>query len=124
MLDSFGHEGRIPPLLGSTRAGTPGDYRLDPQALLAGMMLDGRDNQPGVLRLRRVFDTWSTDYSKVDIPALSPGLAPPFAPAVYPSYPPPYPTALRGIEIQIRVADPSGQHVKTLTIRQDFTKNL
>jgi hypothetical protein len=45
-------------------------------------------------------------------------------PPIYPSYPPPYPAQLRGIQIQIRVADPSNQRVKSLTIRQDFTDKL
>ena len=31
---------------------------------------------------------------------------------------------LRGIQIQIRVADPTNQRIKTLTIRQDFTDKL
>ena len=34
------------------------------------------------------------------------------------------PGALRGIQIQIRVTDPTNQRVKTLTIRQDFTDKL
>ena len=49
---------------------------------------------------------------------------PPYAPPIYPSYPPPYPAPLRGIQIQIRVTDPTNQRVKTLTIRQDFTDKL
>ena len=49
---------------------------------------------------------------------------PPFTPPIYPSYPPPYPAPLRGIQIQIRVMDPTNQRVKTLTIRQDFTDKL
>ena len=32
--------------------------------------------------------------------------------------------ALRGIQIQIRVTDPTNQRIKTLTIRQDFTDKL
>ena len=49
---------------------------------------------------------------------------PPFTPPIYPSYPPPYPAPLRGIQIQIRVADPTNQRIKSLTIRQDFTDKL
>ena len=41
-----------------------------------------------------------------------------------PSYPAPYTSPLRGIEIQIRVTDPDGKFVKTLTIRQDFSEKL
>ena len=48
----------------------------------------------------------------------------PFTPPVYPSYPPPSPAPLRGIQIQIRVADPTNQRIKSLTIRQDFTDKL
>ena len=49
---------------------------------------------------------------------------PPFSPPIYPSYPPPYPAPLRGIQIQIRVADPTNQRIKSITIRQDFTDKL
>ena len=45
-------------------------------------------------------------------------------PPIYPSYPPPYQAPLRGIQIQIRVADPTNQRIKSLTIRQDFTDKL
>ena len=45
-------------------------------------------------------------------------------PPIYPSYPPPYPAPLRGIQIQIRVVDPSNQRIKSVTIRQDFTDKL
>ncbi len=41
-----------------------------------------------------------------------------------PSYPAPYPIPMRGIQIQIRITDPENQHVKSLTIRQDFTDKL
>ena len=51
-------------------------------------------------------------------------VGPPFSPPIYPSYPPPYPAPLRGIQIQIRVADPTNQRIKSLTIRQDFTDKL
>ncbi len=51
-------------------------------------------------------------------------LGPPFSPPVYPSYPPPYPAPLRGIQIQVRVVDPTNQRIKSLTIRQDFTDKL
>jgi hypothetical protein len=92
------------------------------------------DDQSGIVRLRRVWDSWSTEYSQapgsgqaingtvVAGTANATGL--PFTPPIYPSYPPPYPAQLRAIQIQIRVADPSSQHVKSITIRQDFTAKL
>jgi hypothetical protein len=84
-------------------------------------------------RLRRVWDSWSTDYSSapstgVNSQATSPTFGmpsgPPFGPPVYPSYPPPYPAALRGIQIQIRLVDPRNERIKVLTIRQDFSDRL
>ena len=86
------------------------------------------DDNPGVVRLRRVWDSWSTDYSQA--PSTGPTspsgfpTGPPFSPPIYPSYPAPYPAPLRGIQIQIRVADPKNQRIKSLTIRQDFTDKL
>ena len=90
------------------------------------------DDNPAVVRLRRVWDSWSTEYTQAPgtgvNPATSPAAlfpaGPPYAPPIYPSYPPPYPAPLRGIQIQIRVTDPANQRVKTLTIRQDFTDKL
>ena len=87
------------------------------------------DNNAGVTRLRRVWDSWSTEYT------MAPGQGLNLAtgqmqgpltgyPPLYPSYPAPYPAALRGIQIQIRVADPTNQRIKSLTIRQDFTDKL
>jgi hypothetical protein len=88
------------------------------------------DDSNGLVRLRRVWDSWSTAYSKA--PAIGVGptttggfpVGPPFTPPVYPSYPPPYPAPLPGIQIQIRVVDPTNQRIKSLTIRQDFTAKL
>jgi hypothetical protein len=87
--------------------------------------------------LRRVWDSWSTEYTQAPgtgvnpagpvgtpFPAANFPAGPPLAPPIYPSYPPPYPAPLRGIQIQIRVTDPTNQRVKTLTIRQDFTDKL
>src|SRR5208337_2848952 len=90
------------------------------------------DDNPAVVRLRRVWDSWTTEYTQAPgtgvNPATSPAAlfpaGPPYAPPIYPSYPPPYPAPLRGIQIQIRVTDPTNQRVKTLTIRQDFTDKL
>ena len=87
------------------------------------------DNTPGIVRLRRVWDSWSTEYSRAPgtgVAKLNGGfpIGPPFSPPVYPSYPPPYPAPLRGIQIQIRVVDPTNQRIKSLTIRQDFTDRL
>jgi hypothetical protein len=78
--------------------------------------------------MRRVWDTWSTDYTNA--PAIdinlrgSPLQTAPLDQPIYPSYPPPYPQALRGIQIQIRVTDPKNEKVKILTIHQDFSDKL
>jgi len=87
------------------------------------------DDNPGVVRLRRVWDSWSTDYSNAPVEGLNVNtgqVVGPRAgyPPIYPSYPPPYQAPLRGIQIQIRVADPTNQRIKSLTIRQDFTDKL
>ena len=91
------------------------------------------------MRLRRVWDSWSTDYTNAPANSINNAHAttsagntlpaglpwgPPFQPPIYPSYPPPYPAPLRGIQIQIRVTDPSNQRIKTLTIHQDFSDKL
>ncbi len=126
LLDTFGHEGRIPPL--------QEDYRIDPQGSLKwGLSLNIGDNQTGIQRLRRVYDTWSTDYSQVIATGFDPSgtspngmIGPPLGTGLpaYPSYPPPYPLPLRGIQIQIRLVDPRNEHIKTLTIRQNFTNKF
>ena len=68
------------------------------------------------MRLRRVWDTWSTDYSHAPATGVNPTTGhadrPAVPPPVYPSYPPPYPWPLRGIQIQIRVVDPRNQRIK------------
>ncbi len=106
----FGHEGRIPPI--------PNDFRHDPRN---GNLIG--DSQVGVIRLTRVFDTWSTDYTNApsfDVFLNGYGSASP----VYPAFPAPYPSALRGIQVQIRVVDPRNERSKVLTIRHDFTDKL
>ena len=129
LAQTFAHEGRMPPLWS--------DYRYDAQLgqVLVGYFgtaypnYDGNvgDNNTTVTRLRRVWDSWSTDYSRAPGTGVLPNgfpAGPPFTPPVYPSYPPPYPAPLRGIQIQIRVTDPTNQRIKVLTIRQDFTDKL
>jgi type II secretory pathway component PulJ len=124
-LLTFGHEGRMPPLIA--------DNRVDPQwpilpanrpPLVAGADNNIGDNAPGTIRIQRVFDTWSTDYTNAPSVPADPRLGPPFANPVYPSYPPPYPAPLRGIQIHIRLSDPGNSRVKSLTIKQDFTDKL
>jgi len=135
LTQTFAHEGRMPPL--------QSDNRLDaqyPNPLYSSLtnftpQYQGYNNyssnigddNPVLVRLRRVWDSWSTEYTQ------APGTGvytngflagPPYSPPVYPSYPPPYPAPLRGIQIQIRVTDPTNQRIKTLTIRQDFTDKL
>ncbi len=133
---TFAHEGRIPPRVE--------DNRLDAQYGLAASYLPAGsnylfpngtytgnigDDQPGLPRLRRVWDSWSTEYTQAPGTGVNnstgfPVGPPSQTPPVYPSYPPPYPAPLRGIQIQIRVTDPASQRIKTLTIRQDFTDKL
>lgn len=118
-LLTFRHEGRIPPKVE--------DRRLDanfPVSPTTGKPRFLGDEQTGVVRLRRVFDTWSTDYTNAPAVPINPWQGPPFSEPVYPSYPPPYPLALRGIQVEIRLADPKNERTKTLTIRQDFTDKL
>jgi hypothetical protein len=123
-LYTLAHEGRIPPL--------PADFRVDPQT---PVLPNGNpnllgDSAAGIPRLRRVWDSWSTDYAWAPasgrnhfLPGAPVGKDAGLAP-VYPSYPPPYPVSLRGIQIQLRVVDPTNQKVKSYTIRQDFSKNM
>src|SRR5271157_4596126 len=142
---TFAHEGRMPPLIE--------DNRYDAQYGLAALYLPSNspylpvnggnytgnigDDQPAVVRLRRVWDSWSTEYTVAPgtgvnppgptgtpFPAASFPAGPPYTPPIYPSYPPPYPAPLRGIQIQIRVTDPTNQRVKLLTIQHDFTDKL
>ena len=90
------------------------------------------DDNNNIVRLRRVWDTWSTEYAQAPATGVNAGTGanngfpagPPFSPPIYPSYPAPYPAPLLGIQIQIRVADPSNQRVKSITIRQDFSEKL
>ena len=132
---TYAHEGRIPPLYADQRFDT-----------VSGLLNVGDEGQPGTIRLRRVWDSWSTDYSHApssgitpagfilasDYQSLRPGATPvagqpwgsPLDYPALPSYPAPYPMPLRGIQIQIRVTDPRGQYPKTLTIRQDFSDKL
>jgi hypothetical protein len=111
-LYGFGHEGRMPP--------APNDNRFNPK--WPGFNVGDANAS---LRLQRTFDTWSSAYTNVKDQLNGPGgVAVPGSPPVYPSYPPPYPAPLRGIQIHLRVADPNGTRVKSLTIKQDFSDRL
>jgi hypothetical protein len=136
IAQTFAHEGRMPPITT--------DFRFDAQYGLATNYLPANspflpanggtytgnigDNSAAIVRLRRVWDSWSTSYSRAPATGVNNitgfPVGPPYAPPVYPSYPPPYPAPLRGIQIQIRVVDPTNQRIKSLTIRQDFTDKL
>lgn len=120
---TFAHEGRIPPRVADNR----------PDHQNPGFNGNLGDDNGAVIRLRRVWDSWSTDYSYAPAnsvytasSSLQNGqrLGPPNSPPVYPSYPPPYPMALRGLQIQIRVVDPRNERLKALTIHQDFSNKL
>jgi hypothetical protein len=143
---TFAHEGRMPPLTTDQRVdaqfGAATNYLPpnSPYLPANGGTYSGNigDNSAAIVRMRRVWDSWSTEYSQapgsgqqvVKDPVTGATISVfPFGPQVqtppiYPSYPAPYPTPLRGIQIQIRVVDPTNQHVKSLTIRQDFTDKL
>ena len=122
---TLAHEGRMPPIVNDNRF----DYQFG-NSTYAGFAYTGNvgDDTPGVVRMRRTWDSWSTTYSQAPAHALNTTTSflagPPYSPPAYPSYPPPYPAPLRGIQIQIRVADPTNQRIKSLTIRQDFTDKL
>ena len=137
-LGTMAHEGRMPPLQADNRL----DYQ-NPNAsyvnqttynaqypLFPNYSSNVGDDSKGIVRLRRVWDTWSTDYAQApatSVNATNGGypVGPPYGtPPIYPSYPPPYPAVLRGIQIQIRVVDPTNQRIKSLTIREDFTDKL
>jgi hypothetical protein len=116
------------------------DFRFDPQLNSDNGVAAGTytafpnytgnvgDDNTTVFRLRRVWDSWSTEYTQAPATGVNPGsffpAGLPYAPPIYPSYPPPYPAALRGIQIQVRVTDPTNQRIKSLTIRVDFTDKL
>jgi prepilin-type N-terminal cleavage/methylation domain-containing protein len=171
---TFAHEGRIPPLVNDNRldanypnplyaSSAPAYTALNaPVPLTQGFVSQYGtvnnvnysnyssnigDNSTGIDRLRRVWDSWSTEYSQApgngvyynpnnppNANAVPPTIGDPFngfqwgpnggVPPIVPSYPPPYPAPLRGIQIQIRVVDPSNQRIKSVTIRQDFTDKL
>jgi type II secretory pathway pseudopilin PulG len=139
LFQTFAHEGRIPPLTNDlvfdAQYGVATNYLPSGSGFLVankGTYNDGNvgDNSNGVVRLRRVWDSWSTEYSQAPGTGVGPAVTgsfpvgPPWSPPIYPSYPPPYPAPLRGIQIQIRVNDPSSQRIKSLTIREDFTDKL
>ena len=131
---TFAHEGRIPPLVNDNRLDaqypnpTYGPSTRAEYPAFPNYSSNIGDNNPNIVRLRRVWDSWSTDYTMAPARGFDPStkhpIGPPFSPPVYPSYPPPYPAPLRGLQIQIRVQAPTGKYVKSLTIRQDFTENL
>ncbi len=137
---TFAHEGRMPPLQADNRLDASYPNPLYTNSTTFTPQYSGAttyssnvgDDNPAVVRLRRVWDSWSTEYTQAPGTGVNPTgspaqyfpAGPPYAPPIYPSYPPPYPAPLRGIQIQIRVTDPANQRVKTLTIRQDFTDKL
>ncbi len=110
----------MPPIIWDNR----GDYQAPFISLNIG------DDSTSTVRMRRTWDTWSTDYSNAPTTGVNPANGQPYGLGVglgfpvYPSYPPPYPAALRGIQIQIRAVDPKNERVKILTIRQDFSDKL
>ncbi len=123
---TLAHEGRMPPLVEDLRF----DAHYGP-ATYPGVTYTGNigDDTAGVVRMRRIWDSWSTEYTQAPssgINVLTGFQVGPLtgSPPIYPSYPAPYPASLRGIQIQIRVADPTNQRVKSLTIRQDFSDKL
>jgi hypothetical protein len=112
-MRTFAHEGRMPPLTT--------DYRSDPQAPAQNPNVG--DDEATVVRLRRVWDSWSTDYTNTPTQLIGTAVAPAIKPAL-PSYPAPYPIPLRGVQITVRVVDPGNERVKQITIKQDFSSKL
>ncbi len=142
-LSTLAHEGRMPPLQHDHRLDwqNPNPYyygatnndptNFTPQySNFPHYSSNVGDDNAGIVRLRRVWDSWSIEYSRAPSTGVGsttggfPVGPVSFSPPIYPSYPAPYPAPLRGIQIQIRVADPTNQQIKSLTIRQDFTDKL
>lgn len=125
---TLAHEGRIPPLVFDNRADSQTGLVVTSAANSLNSNSALGDDTTSVVRLRRVWDTWSTDYSAAPGSGVNSvtgfPYGQPFGAPIYPSYPPPYALPLRGIQIQIRVTDPRGERVKLLTIRQDFSDKL
>jgi hypothetical protein len=129
VLNTLAHEGRMPPLTADNRLDAQFGQQYYPGLAYNGNIGDDRNT---VVRLRRVWDSWSTEYTNAPAYAISnpssggnnDPYGPPFTPPIYPSYPPPYPAPMKGIQIQIRVTDPANQRVKQITIRHDFTDRL
>ncbi len=125
---TYAHEGRMPPLTADNRLNPMMENELSPFAL--GQFSNIGDNGTSTIRMRRTFDTWSTDYTNAPSVGVNPTTGLPYGLGinggvpVYPSYPAPYPMPLRGLQIQIRVVDPRNERVKVLTIRQDFSDKL
>jgi hypothetical protein len=117
LSEMLAHEGRIPPL--------PTDLRGDGYWTNIGQADPSLTNR--IIRLRRVWDSWSTRYSsnrKKEVGGSVFAPNPPYGPQALPSYPAPYPAPLKGLQIQIRVVDPQNQRMRSLTIRLDFTDRL
>ncbi|MFO0956957.1 MAG: prepilin-type N-terminal cleavage/methylation domain-containing protein [Isosphaeraceae bacterium] len=121
----FGHQGRMPPLF-SAPNNVAGDHRPDARYPFAGFVGDTDTTSANTVRMVRVWDSWSYDYSHPpDVSSLNPlnlsanGVRP-----VYPGFSAPYPKPMSGIQIHIRVTDPRNERIKILTIRQDFTDKL
>ncbi len=123
-LQSFGHEGRIPPLTADSRVDPQWPTFVDNTGTLQANNIG--ENSNSTIRLRRVWDSWSTEYTNAPDLPLDPTQGPlNNRPPVYPSYPAPYPAPLRAIQIQIRLSNaPDNDHVKALTITQDFSDKL
>ena len=111
---TFAHEGRMPPLVEDNRldAQFPNpNYARASTTILAPIpgtfpnyTSNIGDDNAGIVRLRRVWDSWSTEYSKAPATRVSTytrdhrgfPAGPPFTPPIYPSYPPPYPARCAG----------------------------
>jgi type II secretory pathway component PulJ len=128
-LRTFAHEGRMPPIL--SNGTSTGDFRLDAHYPVfnaqnpASSWFVG-DTNAATIRMRRVYDTWSTDYAYPPDTAFNNPVSGPLAGQrpVYPGFEAPYPVPLTGIQIHVRIADPRNERIKVLTIKQDFTDKL
>src|SRR5690606_27347740 len=91
VIRSFGHEGRIPPLPADLRIDYQMEQRLSHRtyfSLLTDPNINYNIGDPnsGVIRLRRVWDSWSTDYAFAPLRGIDLSSGPPYGPKpVYPS---------------------------------------
>ena len=123
LVDDNRLDARIPTGLRSTNAAA----RCAPVPLSTNSNIG--DDSTGSIRLRRVWDTWSTDYTQAPATGINdPTTVPPVGPirlrdaAGLPVVSAPLPGAAAGHPDPDPGRRPPNQRIKVLTIRQDFTR--